>query len=78
MQKFKKGDTVTWRSQSHGNWTRKTGKIVDVLKEFELPFLYANNGGHDFGIQGRPEKSYVVKVGCKHYWPLVKNLKKVK
>ena len=28
---IKTGDTVTWESQAHGSWVRKTGKVIAIV-----------------------------------------------
>jgi hypothetical protein len=74
---MKKGDMVTWESQSLGNWTRKTGKIIAVVPPYgdPLKYGYKPNGGP--AGYGRNHKSYAVKVDKRTYWPRVSQLKVV-
>lgn len=68
---FKIGDMVQWSSQAQGSTAKKVGEVVEVVTTGQRPDrerfekLYRNSGcGY-----GRPERSYVVMVGNKPYWP---------
>ena len=69
---MKKGDIVTWSSQSKAHRTVKTGQIIEVVLPGNQPKKYCPNGG-PMGCP-RNHRSYVVKVGSKTYWPLVRHL----
>ncbi len=73
---FKVGDEVTWTSQAQSFVKTKVGIVVQVVpantppSREMFPDLYKGSGvGYD-----RKHTSYVVRVGKKHYWPLVRNL----
>ena len=70
--KFHVGDKVVWTSQGGGFFKTKSGAVAGVIPSGAIPM----NLGY---LIGEPEsrryhESYVVSVGGKHYWPLVKNL----
>jgi len=88
---YKVGDTVSWESASGSGRTKKTGKVVKVLKPHdpnrraaEEPFRETHRIMFD-GL-ARDHESYWVEVpGGKTarakprlYWPLVQNLRKVR
>lgn len=76
-QKFKKGDIVTWTSQSQGYTRTKTGKIVAVVQAGQEPLTKVPEGC-SLGKPGwvRDHESYLVQVDGKKrlYWPLVSKL----
>ena len=66
---FRLGDKVSWKSQA-GGWTKiKYGVIVEVVRPACWPKLPLMDIGGS-----RNHESYIVLVGRKYYWPLVKNL----
>jgi hypothetical protein len=77
--KFNLGDKVEWTSQAQAFAKTKQGEIVEVVTPGERPnhekfiALYRGSG---CGF-GRRHESYVVRVGKKHYWPVVSLLKQV-
>lgn len=66
---FKIGSGVRWKSQAGGYAKEKIGIVVEVVPAKALP----KNKGGGWGSP-RGHESYVVKVGSKLYWPIVKNL----
>lgn len=80
VQFFKKGDRVRWSSQAGGVEKTKEGEVVYVLGEGKnigrsVPVEMFPHGTALYSA--RRHESYVVKVGSKFYWPLVKYLVKV-
>jgi len=74
---MKIGDKVTWESQAGGYRKTKIGEIVDVVPAGNRPSVDNFPDLHKAGVGwGRNHRSYVVRVGKKHYWPIVKNLVK--
>ena len=74
---MKVGDTVTWKSQAKGNWTVKCGGIVEVVpanKYPKTPVRGTFSRSRGWLVLTRDHESYVVKVGARHYWPVVSNL----
>jgi hypothetical protein len=86
---IKKGDTVTWESQSAGAWTVKTGTVVHVVQPNErienLRQRYRdvyNTGPIRLSRQSREKESYLVAVASpyyskakpKIYWPYADGL----
>jgi hypothetical protein len=79
---FKKFNKVTWTSQSRSYSKTKIGVIICVL----VPGMTPSNPGEEKGVSyyvpyhgdARDHESYIVRVGNKLYWPLVKNLQLVK
>ena len=75
---MKIGDEVTWTSQALGRTKTKTGIIVDVVAEKDVPdrvlFPSLSPQVRKAAGIGRKGESYVVKVGSQLYWPLAKNL----
>jgi len=73
---FQFGQTVEWTSQAQGSTKTKRGHVVQVVAAGQrpnrehFPDLYTSAGCG----WGRKHESYVVRVGNRHYWPVVKNL----
>lgn len=70
---LKENDNVKWTSQSAGYPKEKRGHIVLVVPAGFRPRGSGLPGFYPVG-QARDHESYIVKVGRKHYWPLVKYL----
>lgn len=76
---LKKGDKVTWSSQSQASRTTKEGVVCEVVQHGQQPSrvlwpsLYKGAG---CGM-ARSHTSYVVLVGKKPYWPRVSALREV-
>jgi hypothetical protein len=86
--KFKKGDWVTWNSQSHAYTTTKTGQVIAVIDKDTRPSDIAwalpnkikfHPGAGTFFTRTkektRNHESYLIVYDGKLYWPHVKNLK---
>lgn len=77
---MKVGDRVTWKSQSGGFTTTKTGEIVTVVPAGispKTPVGFRCNSKFGYGM-AREHESYLVRVdgkGNRLYWPLVRHLK---
>lgn len=73
---FAVGVRVKWSSQSRGRMKEKDGVIVEIVVAGNRPSLK----WADIWAPGSPRnhESYVVEVGKRHYWPLVKNIQIVK
>jgi hypothetical protein len=74
---FAVGDQVTWSSQAGAAYAkRKTGVVAELVPPGKrpdakrFPSLYR---GAICGL-GRPELSYIVRVGNRIYWPRTKHL----
>lgn len=78
--KLKRGDTVTWTSQSHGFVKTKEGVVVAVVAAGHHPFSCLPFSGMRIVNPGGPRKheSYLIQVGTRKtlYWPVVSLLKK--
>lgn len=68
---FRIGDVVTWTSQSSSYTKAKTGVVIEVVHHRSRPSDANRPKGAGWGRNG---ESYVVQVGNKKYWPLVKHL----
>lgn len=79
---YKKGESVTWKSQAAGHVKKKTGLIVGIVPADKYPnqkygkvsFKKRDYERFVFGVT-RDHRSYVVNVNGKLYYPLVKYLK---
>lgn len=58
VQKFNKGDTVTWSSQAAGSWKTKTGTIVDILNARNKPDRYVVLVDPKPGSKAKPKKYF--------------------
>ena len=67
-KKFKRGDIVTWKSQSSGHYKTKIGEIQVIVP--------AGVPGLDIRVFPRNHESYIVLVKNKLYWPRVCHLVK--
>jgi len=77
---MKIGEKVSWESQSNGKWSTKTGEIVGVVKAGAMPsknYQAVSKRPKNYQYKGRDNKSYIVKVGEKLYWPRETSLKSV-
>ena len=79
---MKKGDRVTWTSQSRGSRTVKFGRIVAVVPPKMPAWRFAPAGfrsGSPLGFgMVRNHETYLIKVDGKGrglYWPRVTHLK---
>lgn len=74
------GTRVRWTSQAGGFAKTKEGLVVYVIppKEYVREILQRNDRFRrevrDFSIFLRDHESYVVRVGKRLYWPIVKGL----
>ena len=89
MTPFKKGDHVTWSSQSGGYSKRKVGTVVSVIAARCPVAEYNDDAVEETGARGldcpgmaRDHESYIVHVPTKTgrgkgklYWPVVNKLK---
>lgn len=86
---FKKGENVSWSSQSRGSTLTKCGEIIYVVKPGESVFQAASVfSGHKIMFDGnlpRKKESYLVSVKTGKtdkakrslYWPYVSKLRKL-
>ena len=69
------GDRVKWKSQSRSYWTTKVCTIVAVVPPGSNPVIpegFKGNSSTGYGLCGRKNESYLVKVdgkGNRLYWP---------
>lgn len=71
---LKVGTRVRWTSQSGGYEKTKEGVIVETVLAYEsINDMYDKQIRHGLWPY-RDHESYIVKVGNKLYWPLVKYL----
>lgn len=76
---LKVGDMVTWRSQSQGSWTQKTGVVAAIIPSHSRPdaTLWPRLFSSDGPGGARRHQSYIVLVDKRPYWPIVTKLKLV-
>jgi hypothetical protein len=81
-KKFKLGQKVYWFSSGNGWYVEREGVIVKIMapgerpEKEEFPDFYK---GWNRPGKGRKQESYVVRVdskrSCRHFWPLVSQLR---
>ena len=72
------GNKVVWKSAARGTWKTKEGFIIDIVKPGQEPDKkYWPHLFGKYSATTRAHESYIVKVGNRHYWPIVSKLEKV-
>lgn len=72
------GDAVEWDSQANGSWTRKIGRVVEIVPAGKDP--QSKIAGYPGGRRGH--ESYVVEVRTgtrskRLYWPRAASLRAI-
>lgn len=70
------GEQVRWTSQSWGYFREKHGTVVAIVPPYRDPRAYIPYGYWMKRGEGanREHESYLIAVGKRVYWPIVKKL----